>query len=163
MNWKRLRPYILEMVMFLIISAGLIVSIFVTHSIVFQWSKLLLMFVVFILIWLVSYMFGFVLFAESVISDFLLKRYETVNARFVGQAIYRSSSFLVGNDKKLKNGHADTVGTLYFTVVVKTREGIDIFVASEYFCMEPNVKYRFVFGKRSKALIDVQDEYGRSL
>ena len=162
MNWKRLRPYILEMMVFLA-AATVIAGLVLTETIIFRWSILLVLIAILTLLWCLNYLFGFVPFAVLVISDFLLKRYETVDAEVVEQFEFRSSSFLDRNGKSLKNGRVEQIRKMYNKVVVKTGNGISILTSSERFDMEPNVKYRFVFGKRSKALVDVRDVHGRSL
>ena len=159
MRWKRLRPYVIELMTFLAI-AVFIVFVCVEEGIIqirFSVPAVLLMIVV--CLWLIQYVFGFVLFSLRVIVDLFCKNDMSVEAVFLEQFIYRSSPFLDRNGKaKHKKWDVDVerIEATFFKIVVETPTGIQLFTSSEYFRLEPQKRYIFTYGKRSKALIDVR-------
>lgn len=163
MYWKRLRLYVIELIVFLVIAIGFFIFFVVTESIVFKWSTVLVLFVILMGIWLVQYVFSFVPFALLVITDLVLKDYSTIEAKFIEQFIFKSSSFLDKNGKNCKKGGIEKVETLFYKVVVKTKDGIKSFTSSEYFELKTDTSYKFIFGRKSKALVDVKTLQGHNL
>lgn len=156
MYWKKLRAYVIELIVFLLITVGLFIFFTITESIVFKWSAVLVLFLIMLGIWLVQYAFSFIPFALLVATDLIFKNYSTVNAKFVEQFIFKSSSFLDKNGRHCNKGGVERIETLFYKVNVKTNDGIETFTSSEYYELQPNTSYEFVFGRKSKALVDVR-------
>ena len=157
MYWEKLRSYVLELVTFLLIIVGLSIFLSVNHTVSVEWSTVFVLFCILVILWIVQYVFSFVPFALLVITDLVFKNYSTTTANFKEQFIFKSSSFLDKNGKGAnKKGSIEKIETLSYKVVVKTKDGIQIFTSSEYFELLPGVSYTFIYGRKSKALIDVQ-------
>ncbi len=151
---KKLMPYLKEFVSFLIIISFLIIYIIYTKSIVFKWSIILVLFFILLGLWFLQYVFSFVPFAVLVIIDLILKKYDTMDAKFIEQYVFKSSSFL--DKRTINRGEIKNVETLFYKVKVKTRHGVQIFTSTEHFELEPNKEYKFVYGRKSRALVDVK-------
>ena len=96
----------------------------------------------------------FIVFDILVVVDLITKNYITESARFLEQYIFRSTSYLdkcVYEKRNIKN-----VRIYQYKVVAKTRSGIKIFTSVEYFELKSNETYEFVYGKKSKALVEVK-------
>ena len=151
MYFKRLRPYIIELVTFLGIMAILVSAIFGGES---ARSVIIVGGALFLLLWLFVYVWGFVIFAMRVIIDLIFKKYETVTATFVDQFTFKSSQFSWPQKKEKKD-----VERLYYKILVKCKgvKGFTTLTSTEFFELLPGVKYEFVFGKYSKAIVDIRD------
>lgn len=126
---EKILPFIVEFIIFLLIVIGLIVFFTITKSIIFVWSTPLILFVILVAVWFLQYIFSFVPFAILVITDAILKNYEAAECTFIEQFIYARS----------------TTGTCIFT-------------SSEYYELKQNVKYTFVYGRKSHVLVDIKKD-----
>lgn len=153
--WRRISGYITELYVSLLVLGLLGGSLWYTDLIVIKWEKLTIMLAIVFVLWLVYYMFSFMIFSFKVVIDSIFKSYITVRGKFRGQFIYKGSSFLDSRERN-KHGNMVTLTTKYFKVAVKTKTGIMIFTSSEFFDLEKDSTYEFVFCKRSRALVDVK-------
>ena len=154
MYWKKLGPHIEEFIVFLTIVIGLNLFFLCTDAIRINWSTTVVLFVILLSIWLIGYVFTFIVFDILVVVDLITKNYITESARFLEQYIFRSTSYLdkcVYEKRNIKN-----VRIYQYKVVAKTRSGIKIFTSVEYFELKSNDTYEFVYGKKSKALVEVK-------
>ena len=154
MYWKKMGPHIEEFIVFLTIVIGLNLFFLCTDAIRINWSTTVVLFVILLSIWLIGYVFTFIVFDILVVVDLITKNYITESARFLEQYIFRSTSYLdkcVYEKRNIKN-----VRIYQYKVVAKTRSGIKIFTSVEYFELKSNETYKFVYGKKSKALVEVK-------
>ena len=159
MYFKRLRPYVIELASFLVISTIFVIAITFSFGGGSIQRGILIAGILLLFIWLPIYVFSFVIFAIRVIIDLIFKKYETTTATFVGQFPFKSSSFLDKNSKFDKEKGIRKIETLYYKVLVKRKdvEGFTTLTSTEFFDLLPGVKYEFVFGRFSRAIVDVRD------
>lgn len=148
---KRLRPYITELITFLFV-IGILFLFVLSGNITVKYVPEFSLLVIVLAFWLIKYIFSFITFSLLVVIDTLTDNYETVDAEFVEQFIFKSSPFL---SKRVYKDNMQKKETTYFKIVVRRAENIIILTSSEYFELKPNVSYQFKFGRRSNALVDV--------
>ena len=153
---KRLWPYIKELLTFIFVMAALIFALFYTHAISVKWSGLLILYLIVFALWFFIYVFNFVPFAVMVIIDLIRKDFRTEDAVFVEAFIFKSSSMLDRIPKRNESTER-IIETLYYKVVVVIGKEVVILTSSEYFELKQDKTYRFTFGRRSKALVDVNE------
>lgn len=158
MHWKRLKPYVIELLVFLFVTAFVCGFYIATKFIIIQWSFMTLILAIMVFLWLFYYVFTFVPFSLAVVLDLITNNYTTVKSEFVEQFIFRSSSFGDRNKaiKELTHANSKVNKTYYYKLIVKNKSGIDILTSSEYFELRSNVVYEFTYGKYSKALVNVR-------
>jgi len=152
-NRKLLRPYLTELSVFLLIAALAAVCLLATRAISVKWSVLTVLLLILVVLWLAQYVFTFVVFSCRVLLDCAAKSFETADARYVEQFVFRSSSFLDKTGSRAENYR--TKETLFYKIVAAEQDRVLIFTSSKYFSLEPGKTYRFVFGKRSGAITDI--------
>ncbi len=150
-----LRPYIQEMFVFLFVMVTVIFGLLVTHAIAVKWSFLTMGLLVVVFLWLILYVNTFVVFSIRVLLDCITKSFETVDAQYIEQMIFRSSSFF---DKANSLREEERITkTYYYKITVKQKDKVIVLTSSQYFPLEPNKTYTFAFGTRSKAIIGINN------
>lgn len=157
MYWKQFRPFVLELGIFLIILI-LTIPVIITNSITIRWSTLTALFLIFIVLWALQYGFNFVMRSVFALFDCITRDYVTVTAEFVQQFVFRSSSFLDKNGPYQRNHGIGVVETEFYKIAVRSENGIDMLIASEFHELLSGEKYKITFGRKSKIVIDIVRE-----
>jgi hypothetical protein len=152
-----LLPYIREFSLFLLVSIVVVTVLLITGRVVIIWSPLTFITFLTLAIYLGHYYYTFVPFAIRVISDVLLRDYITISAKFTEQHIFKAS-FFAEKQGGYKGGFR-TIETLYYKIMVKSKtkdmKGKLVLTAAEHYELQPGMVYKFVIGKRSRAVVDV--------
>lgn len=149
MYWKRLKPFIKELVIFVLIAAFEIFGSFFRQFI----PVLMAAFI----IWMIVDFNTFVPFSLRVILDYLMEDYITQKAVFVEQFPRKRSAFQDKTETHVDGVKPEKRQTVYYTIIIKFPTWNDTLTSSEYFELKPNTLYEFTYGKRSKALVDVKE------
>lgn len=155
MYFKRLKPYMEELLSFVIIAIGFILFFTIEGYVTIKWRTITVAFAILAAIWFIEYVFSFVPFSICVVRDFICKDYKTVELQFLEQFTFKSSYLLKRNGKYIKGQGIEKIETLFYKVIVKDGEGIQTYTSAEYFPLIQNNTYHFVIGRKSLALVDV--------
>ena len=152
---KILRPYIYELLVFLVILSCVIWYIFASGYVVVHLSTPTLLAAVALIIWGIQYRFCFVLLSLRLIFDILHGSFITLNAEYIEQFEFKFSSLLDKNSKWRKGKTVTVEKSPYYKIAVRTPDGILILTSSQHVDLSPNTVYKFVYGQNSHAIADV--------
>ena len=152
---KMLRPYIHELLIFLLLFSCVIWYIFASGYVVIHLSVPTLLAAAAFIVWGIQYRFCFVLFSIRVILDILRKNFIMINAEYIEQFEFKSSSLLDKNSKWRKGKTVTVEKSPYYKIAVRTPDGILILTSSQHIDLSPNTVYTFVYGQNSHAIADV--------
>lgn len=153
---KALRPYIAELLIFILICLVVAWYIFVSGYVVIRLSVFTVLAAATFAVWCIQYRFCFVLFSIRVIVDALRKSFITLNAEYIEQFEFKSSSLLDKNSKWRKGKTVTVEKSPYYKIAVRTPDGILILTSSQHVDLSPGAVYKFVYGKNSHAIVDVR-------
>ena len=154
-NRKMLWPYITELVTFLFVAGLAFVAVFAFHMISVKWSPLTVGLILAIVLWLLHYVRFTAAFSVKVLLDCATGSFETVEARYVEQTPFRYSPYHAR--KKADDADKQTEDSLYFRIRAERGREEMALTASCYFPLEARKKYRFTIGKRSKAVVSIDN------
>lgn len=147
---KRIRPFLEEFIIFLMILLIFYYCLFCTGMITIKWTVFTYLCTFTVLLWLLKFQIPFVVFNLFVIADLISDSFALTESKFIEQHPFKASSLLMR--RKTNDMQYETV---YFKVEVEN-EGIhSTFTSSAYFELEPGKKYQFLVGKNSGVIIDV--------
>lgn len=152
--YKRLWPFIEEFLSSCIIAILFVAVFLYKGDIVIRWTSLSVMLAAAIIIRLAVFSFTFIPFGAMTVLDILSNSFIVIQVEFIEQFPFRASWLI---DKEVRNPDGKIVKseTTYYKVQAKNADGIWTFTAPTYFELRPNVKYQFIIGKHSTALVDV--------
>ena len=154
-NRKMLWPYIGELLVLLFVYGVVIGGLLAAHMISVKWSAVSIGFILVIALWMIRYVHSFVSFSAKVLLDCAAGSFETVEARYVEQTPFRYSPYHA--KKKADDTDKQTEDSLYFRIRAERGREEMVLTASCYFPLETRKKYRFTIGKRSKAVVSIDN------
>ena len=134
---KALRPYIAELLVFILICLVVAWYIFVSGYVVIRLSVFTVLAAATFAVWCIQYRFCFVLFSIRVIVDALRKSFITLNAEYIEQFEFKSSSLLDKNSKWRKGKTVTVEKSPYYKIAVRTPDGILILTSSQHVDLSP--------------------------
>ena len=152
-NRKMLWPYIGELLVLLFVYGVVIGGLLAAHMISVKWSAVSIGFILVIALWMIRYVHSFVSFSAKVLLDCAAGSFETVEARYVEQFTFRSSSFLEKWERV--NKEIRRADTFSYKIAVMQDDAVVLLTASCRFPLEAQKTYRFTVGKRSKAIASI--------
>jgi len=151
---QKLKPFILELAVFLFVVAALILGLFATDSIsiTIRPTMISILFFFVLAVWIAIYVVPFAVRDFWAVIDAVFRCYEEVPLKFVEQFPYRASTF---TDVRGKDGLS--IYTDFYRVITKDRSGKVTLIAPEYYELKPG-NYIFTIAKHSKIIVDVLAE-----
>ena len=140
---KALRPDIAELLIFILICLVVAWYIFVSGYVVIRLSVFTVLAAATFAVWCIQYRFCFVLFSIRVIVDALRKSFITLNAEYIEQFEFKSSSLLDKNSKWRKGKTVTVEKSPYYKIAVRTPDGILILTSSQHVDLSPGAVYKF--------------------
>lgn len=160
MAWKKLKVYVIELLLFFCIVAFVCGTYLLTDTITIRWCALSIILLLLIATWMCCYIFSFVPFAFRVIMDLILHDYQTLEGKFIESFIFKSSSLLSTKRFPPTRGKTELAETLYYKIIVETNQELVMLTTSEFVFLEKGTIYSFLVGKRSNALIRHEPRHG---
>ena len=149
MYWKKVKPFILELLIFICLIV--IVSFAISNPLIInKYPILKFLFLIWGIIWLLQYICTSISFSLLVSIDFIFCQYRMEEIQYVDEFMYKSSVLLLKNVE-------DSKELIYYKIYgVDSTEKVRVFTTANYYNLTPKEKYIFVYGKNSKVLIDIK-------
>lgn len=160
MSFKMIRPFVVEMITFILVVGTILVALIAGNfiEIIIHMHLLTVGAICFVLVWLIALFSRIVNTGVKALTDFLFQSTKEDIYIFLNEQPYRASIFA----EKFGHDHDRSVG-MYYLIHFKKEEEIFTLISPSYVHFVEGKAYRVKFGRASNILLETERDRGTVL